>query len=166
MRRGEHHTANRRCGRIRENGFIYIAMLAAIAILGLAAAAYGMRVSDQVQREREQQLLRVGKAYAMAIADYYAGSPGTKKTFPPTIDDLLADQRTLNTVRHLREPYSDPMQPGVALGLILGSDGAIQGVYSTSTATPFHDGPIDLSVTQLSSATRYSDWQFIPKVSP
>jgi type II secretory pathway pseudopilin PulG len=149
-----------------QRGFTYVALLAVVALLALAAGEVARRWSDQIQREREQQLLRVGRLYASAIASYHRGSPGSSKTWPRHVEDLLLDPRMLSTVRYLRAPYGDPMQPGTALGLIRDADGTIRGVYSTSTATPFADGAIDLGVTRLAPARQYADWQFVPKVDP
>jgi type II secretory pathway pseudopilin PulG len=150
----------------KQRGFTYVAVLAILALLGIALAAVGTRWADRVQREREQELLRVGKLYAQAILAYHRGSPGSDKTWPKTIQDLELDPRMLGTVRYLRAPYTDPMVPGQPLALVRAADDTIHGVYSTSTAAPFREGTIDLSVVVLAPAQRYSDWQFIPKVDP
>jgi type II secretory pathway pseudopilin PulG len=150
----------------RQGGFTYVALLAILALLGFALAMVATRWSDRLQREREQQLLRVGRLYAEAIASYHRGSPGSNKTWPARIDDLLQDPRMLGIVRHLRAPYDDPMQPGRPLGLVRGEDGTIRGVFSTSTAVPFTGQALDLGIVQLAPARRYVDWQFIPKTDP
>ncbi len=147
-------------------GFTYVVLLVILALLGLALAVVGTRWSDQVQREREQQLLRVGQLYAQAIAAYHRGSPGSDKTWPKEVSDLLLDPRMLGTVRYLRAAYPDPMVPGAPIGLVRAADNTIRGVYSTSTAAPFAQGTLDLGVVQLAPATRYVDWQFVPKVDP
>ena len=160
MRRGEQrHGAS-------QAGFTYIAVLATVAIIGVALAAIGIRWSDRLQREREQQLLRIGQLYAQALLDYHRGSSGSDKTWPKDLQELLQDPRMLRTVRHLRTPYTDPMMPGQPFGLLRAADGTIRGVYSTSTDTPFHDGPVDLGIVVLSPAQHYADWQFTPKADP
>jgi len=160
MRRGE------RRRRAAQAGFTYVALLAIVALIGIALAAIGTRWADQVQREREQQLLRVGQLYAQALLSYHRGSPGSDKTWPRDMSELLQDPRMLGTVRHLRAPYTDPMVPGQPFGVIRAADGSIRGVFSTSTATPFRDGPVDLDVVVLPPARHYADWQFTPKVDP
>jgi type II secretory pathway pseudopilin PulG len=144
-------------------GFVYFALLAILAVLAIGLAGLATRWSDRVQREREQQLLRVGRLYAEAIAAYHHGSPGSDKTWPREIDDLLLDPRMLGTVRHLRAAYTDPMVPGRPFGLLRAADGTIRGVRSTSTARPFTQTAVDLGVTTLAPAPRYADWQFVPK---
>lgn len=164
MRRGEFSTVSPGAHRSVQSGFTYVAVLAILALLGVALATIGTRWADCVQREREQELFRVGQLYAQAILAYYRGSPGSDKKWPKAIEDLELDPRMLGTVRYLRAPYTDPMVPGQPLGLVREADDTIHGVYSTSTATPFRQGPVDLGVVALSPAQRYSDWQFIPKV--
>ena len=143
-----------------------MAVLAILALLGVALAAVGTRWADRVQREREQDLLRVGQLYAQAILAYHRGSPGSDKTWPKNLEDLLLDPRMLGTVRYLRSPYADPMVPGQPFALIRAADDTIRGVYSTGAATPFRQGTVDLGVTVLAPAQHYSDWQFIPKADP
>jgi type II secretory pathway pseudopilin PulG len=166
MRRGDASPAFAYSRRSRQRGFTYVAVLAVLALLGIALAAVGTRWADRVQREREQELLRVGQLYAQAILAYYRGSPGSDKKWPKTIEDLELDPRMLGTVRYLRAAYSDPMMPGKPFALVREADDTIHGVYSTSTATPFRQGTLELGAVVLSPAQRYSDWQFTPKVDP
>ena len=166
MRRGEFASASPCARRTRQRGFTYVAVLALLALLGVALAAVGSRWADRVQREREQELLRVGQLYAQAILAYYRGSPGSDKKWPKTIEDLELDPRMLGTVRYLRAAYTDPMVPGKPFAPVRGADDTIHGVYSSSTAAPFRQGTIDLGAVVLSPARRYSDWQFIAKVDP
>ncbi len=166
MRRGDFLPVSTRVRRGAQRGFTYVAVLAILVLLGVALAAIGTRWADRVQREREQELLRVGQLYAQAILAYHRGSPGSDKKWPKSIEDLELDPRMLSTVRYLRAPYTDPMVPGQPLALVREADDTIHGVYSTSTAAPFRQGTVDLGVVVLAPAQRYSDWQFIPKVDP
>ncbi len=153
-------------GARAQRGFTYVVVLAIVALLGIALAAIGTRWADRVQREREQQLLRIGQLYAQAILAYHHGSPGSDKTWPKDVKELLLDPRMLGTVRYLRSAYTDPMMPGQPFGLVRAADDTIRGVYSTSTGAPFSTGTIDLGVVSLPPAQRYVDWQFIPKADP
>jgi len=147
-------------------GFTYVALLAVLALVGIALANVGTRWADRVQREREQELLRVGQLYAQALLAYHRGSPGSDKTWPKDLQDLLQDPRMLGTVRYLRAPYTDPMVPGQPFALVRAADNTIRGVHSTSAATPFKQAQLDLGVVVLAPAQHYADWQFIPKVDP
>lgn len=152
--------------RQRQAGFTYMAALAAVAVLGIGLAAMGTLHFEQARREREQDLLRIGTLYAEAIAGYHRLSPGSEKRYPPSIDALLLDTRFVGTVRHLRKAYADPVAPTAPWGLVRGPDGAIRGVFSTSEAQPLRRQPLDLGITQLPAAARYSKWTFVPKVEP
>lgn len=153
-------------GRRPARGFVYVWVLCALALAGAALAQVGPWWSVAQQREREADLIRIGTAYAEAIARYEKMSPGALKQYPPNLDALLLDTRFVGTLRHLRKAYSDPMNPGQPLGLVRGDDGTIRGVFSTSGVQPLRREPLDLGVLVLPSASRYSDWRFIPPRRP
>jgi hypothetical protein len=138
--------------------------MALVAVLGIGLSAIGPLWRDDARREREKDALRIGQLYAQAIASYYKSSPGSAKRYPPTLDVLLMDTRFVGTVRHMRRLYDDPLQPGRPWGVIRAADGGIGGVYSTSNDEPLRREPLDLGITLLAAATRYSDWKFAPKV--
>lgn len=140
-------------------GFALLAVLVALALLALATQGVTWVLSQQAMREREAELLRRGQAYAQAIADFHAASPGSIKGFPREIAELLEDRRFLGVRRHLREPYADPI--GTDWQFVLGPDGTIRGVHSASTRAPIRSAPIDLGHVQLPAAERYSDWKFV-----
>lgn len=159
MRAGE--AQRHRAARAR--GFTYVVVLAMIAISSVGAAALGTVWSEQSRREREQELLRIGRLYADAIASYHAASPGVAKRYPPTLESLLLDTRFVGTVRHLRKVYADPVEPGRPWGLVLDADGNIKGVFSQSERPPLRQAPLQLGRVHLARAERYSDWKFIPE---
>jgi type II secretory pathway pseudopilin PulG len=80
----------------------------------------------------EQQ--RIQTIYASAIKAYYNASPGTRKQYPESLEDLLLDKRQVTIKRHLRRLYADPMQPQVpastAWDVERDVSGRIQAVYS------------------------------------
>jgi type II secretory pathway pseudopilin PulG len=159
--------ARREPRRLRRHaGFTYVWVLATLAVLSVGLAAIGTMHSAQAEREREQDLLRIGALYAQAVAGYYRMSPGSEKRYPPSIEALLLDTRFVGTVRHLRKAYTDPLQPGRPLVAVLGSDGTVRGVHSTSQSQPLRQQPLDLGVTLLPAATQYSQWLFVPRGEP
>jgi prepilin-type N-terminal cleavage/methylation domain-containing protein len=148
----------------RQRGFTLVWLLAAVALLGVALAKIGPMWSQQMQREREAELLRIGVLYARAIQSYRAASPGSAKSAPQNLQALLADGRFVGTVRHLRKLYPDPLAADQAWGLLRHPDGTLRGVYSTSELPPFRTEALQLPGLQpLAAARRYADWQFIPK---
>jgi type II secretory pathway pseudopilin PulG len=147
-----------------ERGFTYVWVMTAVAILGVGLAAVGPLWSDAVKREREQELLRIGQIYAQAIGSYYRSSPGSQKRYPPSLEALLLDTRFVGTYRHLRRLYTDPLKPSQAWSVIRAADGGVLGVFSQSVDAPLRREPLDLGITVLPAASKYSDWQFVPKV--
>ncbi|HEX6705219.1 MAG TPA: type II secretion system protein [Albitalea sp.] len=148
----------------RERGFTYVWVMAMVAVLGIGLAAIGPLWSDATRREREADALRIGELYARAIASYYTSSPGSEKRYPPSLDALLLDTRFVGTYRHLRRLYGDPLKSGESWGVLRGPDGSVRGVVSRSDDEPLRHEPLDLGITVLTAAQKYSEWQFVPKV--
>lgn len=151
--------------RRSDGGFTYVWALAALVVFSLGLAAIGPNYAADAQREREADLLRVGRLYAEAIASYHAASPGSLKQYPASLEMLLEDTRFVGTVRHLRRLYADPLQPGRPWGLLRSPDGGIRGVYSADERAPLRSAALDLGVVALPPSQRYLDWHFVPKPS-
>lgn len=149
-----------------QGGFTYVWVMAAVALLGLALSAIGPLWAETSQREREQELLRVGRLYAKAITEYYQSAPGSRKALPTSLEDLLTDTRFIGTRRYLRSLYADPIKPSRAWGLVKTPDGGVMGVYSDSDEQPFQRVPSIAGGVTLPAATQYRDWKFIAKVDP
>jgi len=150
-------------GRRNQRGFGYLMVLFALAAMGALAAATGQVWHTTVQREREAELLAIGNQFSNAFASYYRSTPGPNKQWPGSLDDLLTDQRSGKTVRHLRILYADPMTGSRAWGLVRESNG-IKGVYSLSTQHPLKiafKGPED----SFAGAERYDQWVFDAKLA-
>lgn len=147
-------------------GFTYIAVLAVLLLVSLGLAQIGPAWADAVQREREQQLLRIGALYVQAIASYHQAAPGSLKQFPPSLEALVWDERHLGVRRHLRRVYTDPMRPGQPLGLLRGDEGTIRGVYSTSADPPLRQASVDIPGGRAlpAGARSYRDWVFAPAI--
>src|SRR5262249_9242669 len=93
----------------RARGFTYLAMLAAVAVIGIGLAAAGEVWSQARQREREQELLFAGNQFRQAIALYERRTPGGARRYPEKLADLLLDKRYPVVQRYLRRIYADPM---------------------------------------------------------
>jgi hypothetical protein len=114
-----------------------------------------------LQREKEQQLLFVGKQFRQAIASYYENSPGLAKQFPKGLDDLLEDRRLPFIRRHLRKIFYDPFTGSTEWGLIKDAGGGITGVYSKSDDKPVKRANFGEQFAQFEDKEHYSDWQFV-----
>ena len=144
-----------------QRGFTFIALLVAMLLLSLATQGVMTSVSQQAQREREADLLRIGHTYAQAIGAYYEASPGVIKRWPTALEDLLEDKRLVTVKRHLREVYPDPITRSSNWGLILAADGGFTGVHSYSVIAPIRSTPVGLGLGPIPNVTRYADWQFV-----
>ncbi len=151
--------------RRRQGGFTFVAVLAALFLLALASQKVMTVVSQQAQREREAELLRIGAAYRAAIGAYHDRSPGSLKRWPPSLEALLDDRRFVTLQRHLRRLYPDPITRSQAWGLVFAPDGGIAGVYSLSEDRPIRTGGADAALLGLGAASRYSDWKFVHRPS-
>jgi type II secretory pathway pseudopilin PulG len=152
--------------RGRESGFSYVVAMFLVAVLAVMALR-GLQITlTKERREKEAQLLDIGRAYQNAIRDYYEFSPGSEKKYPPKLASLLLDERTSTTRRHLRRQYRDPMTGQSDWGLVKSGDGRIVGVFSLSTRKPLKVGGFSSEMASAKDATTYSDWKFsyLPEV--
>lgn len=150
----------------KERGFTLFAVLAAMLLVGLASQGVMTVVSQQSQRDREAELLRIGTEYVHAIGAYYESSPGTVKVWPPSLDALTDDRRFVTLRRHLRRVYPDPITRTNEWGIVPAVGGGVAGVYSKSERQPIREAGGALAELGIGAAQRYSDWKFVyvPKV--
>lgn len=149
-----------------QHGFTYVAMLFALAMFGIGLAAVGEAWSTATQREREEELIQIGQAYVRAISTYFAQAPGTAKSYPPTLQDLVEDRRFVGVRRHLRKIYLDPVGKGAEWGLVKAADGGIAGVYSLSEKATLRRQPLFLPGATPIIGERYVDWKFVYVAAP
>jgi len=153
-----------RGARRNQAGFGWLFVLVALALASTAGAAVAQRWSDQTAREKEHQLLRIGDAYARALAEYRASSPGSDKRYPPSLEQLVLDTRFVGIRRHLRTLYADPVTGQADWVLLLDARGDIVGLHSRSEQRPWARVPQRLDFTDLPAAERYADWVFTPRL--
>jgi type II secretory pathway pseudopilin PulG len=143
-------------------GVMLLALLIFLAILGLAVTKTSEVWSTALTREREQELLFVGEQYRKAIERYYNATPGSTKVLPPSIEQLLQDDRFPKPQRHLRNAYPDPMGAGEMWG-VLKQGSRIIGVYSQSDQKPMKKSGFDPKYAEFSAAQSYRGWRFVFK---
>lgn len=110
-----------------QRGFTYIALLLAVALIGVGLIATSEVWSQSRQREKERQLLFIGNQFRQAIGRYYERTPGAVKRYPEKLQDLLEDKRYLVTQRYLRKIFRDPMTGKTEWGIIPAPGGGIIG---------------------------------------
>lgn len=145
----------------RQAGFTYLAALFLIAVAGAAAAAAGVLWSTVSQREKERELLFTGNQFRQAIGEYYERSPGTLKKYPPTLNDLLKDERQLGMRRYLRRIYRDPVTQTNTWGLVQSPEGGIMGVHSLSEDKPLRQSGFSPVNADFVGKKHYSEWKFV-----
>jgi type II secretory pathway pseudopilin PulG len=143
-----------------QDGFTYLAMLLAVAVIGVGLAATGIVWSQSRQREYEQELLFIGNQFRQAIALYYRRTSGAAKRYPAKLEDLLEDKRYATTQRYLRKIYVDPMTGKSEWGLVKAPDGGIMGVYSLSKTAPIKSRRFAVRDQAFEGAATYSEWLF------
>ena len=154
--------ARRGCRSIRsQEGFTYIGILLAVALIGTQLAVAGVVWSFARARQNERELLFVGNQFRTAITQYYLNPKGLQKEYPRRLEDLVKDPRHAGTVRHLRKIYTDPITGKVQWGLIKTPDGSIVGIYSLSDKAPIKTANFLPEDKIFENKQRYSDWKFV-----
>jgi len=88
-------------GNKGQAGYVLLAILFALTVLIIALAAAAPNAAKMAQRAKEEELIRRGEQYALAIRRFY------KKfgRYPSDVDQL----ENTNNIRFLRRKYLDPM---------------------------------------------------------
>lgn len=148
-----------RPARCRQSGMLLLSVLVFLAIAALGLTLVTQRWSDAKRRDDEEELLRVGMQYRLAIESYYNRSPGRVKQLPGQLEDLVKDPRFPAPVRHLREVYADPLAPAKEWGLLRRGT-AIVGVYSQAEGRPFRQANLTPWLGYEVQAETYEQWRF------
>jgi type II secretory pathway pseudopilin PulG len=141
-------------------GFTYLGLLMVIAIAGIGMAGVGIVWHQDMQREREKELLFIGDEFRKAIGSYYENSLSGVKQYPTTLEELILDKRFPITKRHLRKLYTDPITYNKPWGLVM-QQGHIIGVYSVSKQAPIKKTGFPSQYETFGEVAEYSEWKFI-----
>lgn len=136
----------------KQGGFTYLAVLLAIALLGIGLVAASEVWVTTARRQRAVQLEWVGQQYVQAIGSYYDATPGPVKALPRSLQDLLEDHRMAFTRRHLRSLYVNPVSGDAEWELLRAPDGGIRGVRAVA------DSP------ERGAAVASREYQYVPVV--
>ena len=94
-------TVPRQQRRNRQAGYLLLSILLLMALLMIAAVTMAPRVAQEIQRDREEELVHRGTQYARAIRRFYRKFG----RYPMRLEEL----ESTNNVRFLRKRYSDPI---------------------------------------------------------
>jgi type II secretory pathway pseudopilin PulG len=87
--------------RSRQKGYLLLSVMLLITIMLIFMAVEAPRVSQQIHREKEEELIHRGKEYATAIKKFYHKNGA----YPVSVEQL----EDTNHLRFLRKRYKDPM---------------------------------------------------------
>jgi len=138
-------------------GFTYLVLLLAIAMIWAILGSAAIVWHTAVQREKERELLFVGKQFRTAIGRYYHDHA---RSYPLTLEALLKDPQQVGTRRYLRKIFHDPMTGGTRWGLVKRADGGIVGVHSLSDESPIKIAGFGKDDVNFAGAEKYSEWVF------
>ncbi|MEO8306486.1 MAG: type II secretion system protein [Pseudomonadota bacterium] len=147
--------------RSRQRGFTYLGLLFAVAVIGITLATVGVVWSAQIRRDKETELLFSGDQIRAAIGRYYIDTPSGVHSYPPSLQDLLQDDRWPQVHRHLRRLYVDPMTASTDWQVIAAPEGGVMGVVSTSTGAPIKKANFIGADRAFENAECYCNWLFV-----
>ena len=136
MKTEERDTRKTRALQPAQDGFTYLWLLFVLAISAAGTAAVGELWVVQVQRSKELDLAFRGQEIVAALESYRAASPAATPCAPLGWEDLLQDQRSTVTLRHLRRPYADPFSANGEWEWVKDTQGRMLGVKSHPPAAP------------------------------
>lgn len=141
-------------------GFTYLALLAAIVIIGISLGSAARSWQNISMREKEEELVFRGNQYRLAIERYYVALPA-RRQYPATLEDLLKDTRTPTGRRHLRQKYKDPITGDDFVLIQDQLSKRIIGVRSSSERKPLKQGDFPDEFRDFEGKTRYNEWLFV-----
>ncbi|MEY8688789.1 MAG: type II secretion system protein [Leptothrix sp. (in: b-proteobacteria)] len=152
---------------LRQRGFTYLGVMFLVALLSLTAAMAGSAWSFIAQRDRERELMYVGREYRRAIERYRADHAQQPQPYPTQLSQLLGNREQLVIKRYLRRLYPDPISGSMEWGLLRNPQGGIVGLYSLSMRKPVRRSGayIDESI-DFKSARSHRDWVFVARIDP
>lgn len=140
-------------------GFIYLWMLVLLASTGAGLGMLAEAAAFEAKREKERELLSIGRQFEAALASYVAARPAPMiDAYPRSLEDLLLDERSGVPKRHLRKVFVDPMTGRATWGLRIVS-GRVVGVHSLSTDRPLRQTATALG-GRIFAGDSYADWIF------
>ncbi|WP_228277587.1 type II secretion system protein [Acinetobacter dispersus] len=142
-----------------QSGAVYVWMLVSLIFLSLGLGQWSINYATIKQREKEQELIKVGLIYRNAIHEYYESSPGGVKNLPEKLEDLLKDPRYLDTRRYLRKLEKDPMT-SLNFEIIRNTNGQIIGVHSISDKKTLKKRGFPIELKKFEQAKSYKEWFF------
>lgn len=115
----------------QQRGYMMLSVLLVMTLMLIALSIALPRISQQIKREKEEELVHRGREYAIAIKRFYHKNG----TYPVSIDQL----ESTNNLRFLRKRYKDPMTESGEWRLVHPGEAAIN-VPTTAAAVNNNQG--------------------------
>ena len=149
-------------GMPAQRGFGHLLLLFALALSGAVLANLGQAWSQAAQRERETELLFIGREFSEALASYRDRTPAGQPAAPASFEELLEDKRFPHPVRHLRRLYKDPMTRDTDWGTVR-LQGRIVAVHSLARGRPLREHLPEFVALRPGGPAQdgYSGWHFV-----
>jgi type II secretory pathway pseudopilin PulG len=90
-----------RSKRDKQKGYLLLAVMLLITVMLIFLSIEAPRVTQQIKRDKEEELVHRGKEYAIAIRKFFHKTGN----YPTSLEQL----EDTNHVRYLRKKYIDPM---------------------------------------------------------
>lgn len=90
-----------RKNRQSEKGYLLLAVMLLITVMLIFLSIEAPRVAQQIQREKEEELVHRGQEYAIAIRKFFHKNGN----FPTSLEQL----EDTNHIRYIRKRYKDPI---------------------------------------------------------
>lgn len=87
--------------KTKPKGYVLLALLFAMTLMLIALGAAAPQIAQQIRRQREEELVHIGKDYATAVKRFVHKNGGR---YPNSIEQL----ENTNRIRFLRKQYKDP----------------------------------------------------------
>ena len=88
--------------RRHDSGYILVTLLLFVTLIAISLVALAPVISQQIKRDREEELIHRGVQYSRAI-QHYVKKNGS---YPARLEDL---EKSGNNIRYLRRRYKDPI---------------------------------------------------------
>ncbi|MEK8031536.1 type II secretion system protein [Ideonella sp. DXS29W] len=114
----------------------YLAVMMAVAIIGLSAAYTVSAGASLAQHDAEEELLAIGLDFQRALQRYAAATPVGTPRAPTDLESLLKDPRQPGVQRYLRQIPVDPLTGQRDWVIVRNPQNLIVGLHSASARKP------------------------------
>ena len=145
---------------MQSGGWALLTAVLSAMLIGLSAPAAQISMRIEREREREQQLLQIGREVVAALRSYRDAPGVTQPELPRQLSDLIEDRRAIGVMRHLRRIPLDPFTGKDDWGLVRQGD-RIVGIHSQANRAPLIRRGFPTDFADFDKAARLSDWRFV-----